>query len=105
MARAFNQVLRPGGTLTARLPVANQLFRIGCSGIKVDSPPHMNASLSTTSPPAQPTMAFFEFYNKMYTCAHNNGNNTNNKIHACIDSLHIFHVDAQLGVLAYDYGL
>lgn len=28
----------PGVTPTARLPVANQLFRIGCSGIKVDSP-------------------------------------------------------------------
>lgn len=48
----------PGVTPTARLPVANQLFRIGCSGIKVDSPLYMHAGLSTASPPARPNDGF-----------------------------------------------
>lgn len=80
-ARAFNQVLWPGGTPTARLTVANQLFRIGCSGIKVDT-------ICTSVYPPQPhprsrTMASFDFCNKVYTCAHNNSNiHKNNKKHA-----------------------
>lgn len=109
-ARTFNQVLRPGGTPTARLPVTNQLFRIGCSGIKVDSPLCMHVSLSTAAPPASRTMAFFDLCNKVYTFAHNNSNiHTNNKKHACTAhflcecTVIFFYVWLRITIISYGY--